>query len=144
MAAPNTQWKVLPHGALSEVDTDLLCVVGELPMPLMDLPRRMTVVRLRDGRLVEIDGLVEKPPQGSAPSNLMLPGRYILQPEVMRVLDNPVTGAGGGSAGFHPGSGGAGVVAVAGGGQVDQGGARGRGGGRGHGGEAAGDAAFVR
>ena len=30
-----------------------------------------------------------------APSNLGVVGRYILQPEVMRVLDNPVRGAGG-------------------------------------------------
>jgi len=48
-----------------------------------------------DGRLTEIRGLVEKPPQGSAPSNLMLPGRYILQPEVMRALDAQERGAGG-------------------------------------------------
>jgi len=47
------------------------------------------------GRLTEIRGLVEKPPQGTAPSNLMLPGRYILQPEVMRELDKQETGAGG-------------------------------------------------
>jgi UTP--glucose-1-phosphate uridylyltransferase len=48
-----------------------------------------------DGRLTEIRGLVEKPTQGSAPSNLMLPGRYILQPEVMRALDAQEAGAGG-------------------------------------------------
>jgi UTP--glucose-1-phosphate uridylyltransferase len=48
-----------------------------------------------DGRLTEIRGLVEKPEQGTAPSNLMLPGRYILQPEVMRELDAQETGAGG-------------------------------------------------
>jgi UTP--glucose-1-phosphate uridylyltransferase len=48
-----------------------------------------------DGRLTEIKGLVEKPPQGSAPSNLMLPGRYILQPDVMRALDAQEAGAGG-------------------------------------------------
>jgi len=48
-----------------------------------------------DGRLTEIKGLVEKPPQGTAPSNLMLPGRYILQPEVMRTLDAQEKGAGG-------------------------------------------------
>jgi len=47
------------------------------------------------GRLTEIKGLVEKPPQGTAPSNLMLPGRYILQPEVMRALDDQEKGAGG-------------------------------------------------
>jgi UTP--glucose-1-phosphate uridylyltransferase len=48
-----------------------------------------------DGRLTEIRGMVEKPAPGTAPSNLMLPGRYILQPEVMRVLDSKETGAGG-------------------------------------------------
>jgi UTP--glucose-1-phosphate uridylyltransferase len=48
-----------------------------------------------NGGLTEIRGLVEKPAPGTAPSNLMLPGRYILQPEVMRALDAQETGAGG-------------------------------------------------
>jgi UTP--glucose-1-phosphate uridylyltransferase len=48
-----------------------------------------------DGRLTEIRGLIEKPAAGTAPSNLMLPGRYILQPEVMRALDAQEAGAGG-------------------------------------------------
>ena len=48
-----------------------------------------------DGRLTEIRGLVEKPAPGTAPSNLMLPGRYILQPDVMRALDAQEKGAGG-------------------------------------------------
>jgi len=48
-----------------------------------------------DGELVEIMGLVEKPAPGTAPSNLMLPGRYVLQPEVMRLLDRQEKGAGG-------------------------------------------------
>jgi UTP--glucose-1-phosphate uridylyltransferase len=48
-----------------------------------------------NGRLTEIRGLVEKPAPGTAPSNLMLPGRYILQPEVMRELDAREAGAGG-------------------------------------------------
>jgi UTP--glucose-1-phosphate uridylyltransferase len=48
-----------------------------------------------DGRLTEIRGMVEKPAPGTAPSNLMLPGRYILQPEVMRALDDQEKGAGG-------------------------------------------------
>ena len=47
------------------------------------------------GRLMEIRGMVEKPAPGTAPSNLMLPGRYILQPEVMRALDAQEKGAGG-------------------------------------------------
>ncbi len=49
----------------------------------------------RRGPLTEIRGLVEKPARGSAPSNLMLPGRYILQPEVMQALDAHEKGAGG-------------------------------------------------
>src|SRR3954454_20574844 len=48
-----------------------------------------------DGRLTEIRGMVEKPAARTAPSNLMLPGRYILQPEVMRALDAQEAGAGG-------------------------------------------------
>ena len=48
-----------------------------------------------DGRLTEVLEVIEKPPLGTAKSNLMTPGRYILQPDVMRILDNPVRGAGG-------------------------------------------------
>ena len=48
-----------------------------------------------DGPLTEIRGMVEKPAAGTAPSNLMLPGRYILQPDVMRELDAQESGAGG-------------------------------------------------
>ena len=39
--------------------------------------------------------LVEKPKADEAPSNLIISGRYILQPEVMRVLENQEKGAGG-------------------------------------------------
>ncbi|WP_349356932.1 UTP--glucose-1-phosphate uridylyltransferase [Sphingobium nicotianae] len=49
----------------------------------------------RDGVLTEVRGLVEKPALGTAPSNLMLPGRYILQPEVMGLLATQEAGAGG-------------------------------------------------
>jgi hypothetical protein len=52
MTEPFQHWKVLPHGKLSHIDDNILTVVGEIHMPLMDLPRRMTVVRLRDSRLV--------------------------------------------------------------------------------------------
>lgn len=52
MTQPFTRWTVLPHGKLAEVDENILTVVGELHMPMTELPRRMTVVRLQDGRLV--------------------------------------------------------------------------------------------
>jgi hypothetical protein len=45
------QWKVLPHGKLSEIDDNILTVTGQIHVP-MELPRRMTVVRLNDARLV--------------------------------------------------------------------------------------------
>ncbi len=52
MPKPFTEWTVLPHGKLSRLDDNLLSVTGDLHMPVGDFPRRMTVVRLHDGRLV--------------------------------------------------------------------------------------------
>ena len=52
MTQPFQQWKVLPHGKLSQIDDNILTVTGEIHMPLTDLPRRMTVVRLNGSRLV--------------------------------------------------------------------------------------------
>jgi hypothetical protein len=49
---PFEQWTVLPHGKLSQVEDNLLTVTGNLKMPLTELPRRMTIVRLNDARLV--------------------------------------------------------------------------------------------
>jgi UTP--glucose-1-phosphate uridylyltransferase len=49
----------------------------------------------RNGRITEVRGLVEKPKVEDAPSNLILSGRYILQPDVMRVLEAQEKGAGG-------------------------------------------------
>jgi UTP--glucose-1-phosphate uridylyltransferase len=48
-----------------------------------------------EGKLTEVKGLVEKPKMEAAPSNLIISGRYILQPEVMRVLEHQGKGAGG-------------------------------------------------
>ena len=45
--------------------------------------------------LTEVTGLVEKPSIAESPSNLIVSGRYILQPEVMRVLETQTQGAGG-------------------------------------------------
>ena len=48
-----------------------------------------------DGNLTQVTGLVEKPKVEAAPSNLIISGRYILQPEVMAVLEGQEKGAGG-------------------------------------------------
>ncbi|WP_319513633.1 UTP--glucose-1-phosphate uridylyltransferase GalU [uncultured Cohaesibacter sp.] len=43
---------------------------------------------------VEINGMVEKPEPGTAPSNLILSGRYILQPEIFDYLKDQQPGSG--------------------------------------------------
>ena len=48
-----------------------------------------------DGRIFEIRGMVEKPAPGTAPSNLIITGRYILQPEIFAILARQHSGAGG-------------------------------------------------
>jgi len=42
-----------------------------------------------------ISDMVEKPPAGQAPSDLMISGRYILQPEIFDILSSQAAGAGG-------------------------------------------------
>lgn len=42
-----------------------------------------------------ITGMVEKPAPGTAPTNLFINGRYILQPKIFELLENQETGAGG-------------------------------------------------
>lgn len=46
-------------------------------------------------RLIEMSGMVEKPPRAEAPSNLKITGRYILQPEILTLLSDQAAGAGG-------------------------------------------------
>ena len=55
------------------------------------------VVRVGEGddRVFSVTGMVEKPPRGTAPSNLIITGRYLLQPEVFDLLETQGAGAGG-------------------------------------------------
>ena len=43
-------WTVLPHGPVTSIGDGILTVEGDIPMPLGNFPRRMTVVRLSGGR----------------------------------------------------------------------------------------------
>ena len=49
----------------------------------------------RDGNIIEMSGMVEKPPREEAPSFLKITGRYILQPEIFGLLEDQGAGAGG-------------------------------------------------
>ena len=49
----------------------------------------------RAAKVSRITTMVEKPPRGTAPSNLHISGRYILQPEIFDLLERQERGAGG-------------------------------------------------
>ncbi len=48
-----------------------------------------------EDRLWRVKSMIEKPAAGTAPSNLIIMGRYILQPEIFDILKDQSTGAGG-------------------------------------------------
>jgi UTP--glucose-1-phosphate uridylyltransferase len=53
-----------------------------------------TVEPTDEDDVVRITGLVEKPAPGTAPSNLAVIGRYVLQPEIFDVLEHTAPGKG--------------------------------------------------
>jgi UTP--glucose-1-phosphate uridylyltransferase len=71
-----------------------IIVVEQVPH---DQTHQYGVVALesQNGRLNKMTGMVEKPPKGTAPSNLIVSGRYILQPEIFELLATQEKGAGG-------------------------------------------------
>jgi hypothetical protein len=82
MAILHDQWTVLPHGPLREIDYGLLTVVGQIPMPLGNFPRRMTVIGLSGSRtalfspipLVEPE--MERIERLGEPAFLIVPGGF--------------------------------------------------------------------
>ena len=55
----------------------------------------VVALETQSGRLNKMTGMVEKPAKGTAPSNLIVSGRYILQPEIFDLLATQERGAGG-------------------------------------------------
>jgi len=51
--------------------------------------------RESNGRLYQIEDMIEKPSPSEAPSNLAVIGRYILSPSIWKALSNTIPGAGG-------------------------------------------------
>lgn len=49
----------------------------------------------RSGGILEVNGIIEKPPADEAPSNLAVVGRYILTPKIFELLEKTDRGAGG-------------------------------------------------
>lgn len=71
-------------------------LVAVSPVP-EDQTHQYGIVGVEDKKanVSTITQMVEKPPRGTAPSNLHITGRYILQPEIFGLLQNQERGAGG-------------------------------------------------
>ncbi|MDG5471358.1 UTP--glucose-1-phosphate uridylyltransferase GalU [Jeotgalibacillus sp. ET6] len=71
-------------------------VIGVQTVPDQDTHRYGIIKPAeQDGRLHKVEHFVEKPKQGTAPSNLAIMGRYVLTPEIFEFLENQEAGAGG-------------------------------------------------
>lgn len=70
-------------------------ILGTEPVPKEDVSSYGVVdgVEVKPG-LMEVSGIVEKPPVDQAPSNVAVVGRYILTPRVFDLLENTQKGAG--------------------------------------------------
>jgi len=87
MAKPFSEWTVLPHGKLTPLDDNLLSVTGVLRMPPMgDVERRMTVVRLFDGRLVVYSAIALDENEMTALESFGVPA-YLIVPSDLHRMD---------------------------------------------------------
>ena len=73
---------------------------GKATVALMPVPDDQThmygvAAGKLSGDMVEVEKIVEKPPKGTAPSNLAVIGRYVLPPDIFSMLEQVKPGAGG-------------------------------------------------
>jgi UTP--glucose-1-phosphate uridylyltransferase len=81
--------------AYSDVeDTANIVAVEEVPMERISAYGVVGVGKTK-GKSFSITSMVEKPPLEQAPSNLIITGRYILQPQIFALLEKQTGGAGG-------------------------------------------------
>jgi UTP--glucose-1-phosphate uridylyltransferase len=73
-------------------------VIGVMPVPMSETYKYGIVdgvVDAQDAKTMKMKSMVEKPRPENAPSNLATPGRYILRPEIFKLLHRIPRGAGG-------------------------------------------------
>jgi len=91
-----------PRGCLAQMmdayrdagDAANIVAVEEVPTERIHMYGVVGVGK-RNGTAFEITGMVEKPKREEAPSNLIITGRYILQPQIFDILADQTKGAGG-------------------------------------------------
>jgi hypothetical protein len=88
MTAPFKEWTVLPHGKITRINERIVEVVGELKMPLLKLPRRMTVTRLKSGDLAIFSAIALREPDMAELEALGRPA-FLIVPSERHRLDAP-------------------------------------------------------
>jgi hypothetical protein len=88
MTEPFKEWTVLPHGKLTRVNERIAEVVGELKMPLLVLPRRMTAIRTKSGGLVIFSAIALREPDMAELEAFGCPA-FLIVPSVRHRLDAP-------------------------------------------------------
>lgn len=94
--------EIVPHkpGFLKQM-VDAYEQVGGNLVAVEEVPQKDTskygviAPKSRNGNLIEMSGMVEKPKAEEAPSNFRIIGRYILQPDIFNLLETQEKGAGG-------------------------------------------------
>ncbi len=90
MTKPLREWTVLPHGTLTRLDENLLSVTGLLHMPAMgEVQRRMTLVRLADGRLIVFSAICLDEAEMNALESFGTPA-YLIVPNEFHRMDAKV------------------------------------------------------
>ncbi|PIC95685.1 UTP--glucose-1-phosphate uridylyltransferase [Sporosarcina sp. P26b] len=81
---------------MDQYDETHASVIGVQTVPDEDTDRYGIVEPAgKTGRRYAVENFVEKPKQGTAPSNLAIMGRYVLTPEIFSILEKQDRGAGG-------------------------------------------------
>ncbi|QVY61298.1 UTP--glucose-1-phosphate uridylyltransferase GalU [Cytobacillus gottheilii] len=81
---------------MNEYDQTFSSVIGVQTVPENETHRYGIIdPASQNGRRYQVNQFVEKPKQGTAPSNLAIMGRYVLTPEIFMFLDKQEKGAGG-------------------------------------------------
>lgn len=81
---------------MDEYERTLSSIIGVQQVPDEETHRYGIIDPLTsDGRRYQVKNFVEKPPKGTAPSNLAILGRYVFTPEIFMYLEEQQIGAGG-------------------------------------------------
>lgn len=81
---------------INEYDQTLSSIIGVQTVPMEETHRYGIIdPAIQSNRRYQVNHFVEKPSEGTAPSNLAIMGRYVLTPEIFMFLEKQQRGAGG-------------------------------------------------